>query len=62
MSILHVNQIAGALERQFNNMIDLSDVTANVKSRLKGRLARNRPAREKLFDSNHLNHCIGISR
>jgi hypothetical protein len=41
MSILHVNQIAGALERQFNNMIDLSDVTANVDERRKCFLTRS---------------------
>jgi len=41
MSILHVNQIAGALERQFNNMIDLSDVTENVDERRKCFLTRS---------------------
>ncbi len=41
MSILHVNQIAGALERQFNGLIDLSDVTENVDERRKCFLTRS---------------------
>jgi hypothetical protein len=39
-----------------------SSMKLRVKSQLTGRSARNRPAREKLFDSNQLNRCGGISR